>query len=1628
MKKIISYFIGATLLALPMTLSAQTVTENSVVNKTYRVPLKEHELGTKNKDSVSITIQYLDELGRLKQSVAVQAGGELTYKNNLLYDWTLNNSGSTPFYNQEGLNSENTIINGTTPFGDTDLLWECKEVQGAGGSGWTTDFFAVDKTKPYRYTTWVKRTGNLTEGAVYHGPYSVNNLDGTSNTNPYFWYGDLPQIDTWYLLVGYIHPSDYTGADVGISGVYDVLGNKVLDGTEFKWNTTATTARFRNYMFNVTDTSIRQYFWSPLLQKIDGTELSLSQVASTSTVVIPQTIINDIVTPIEYDQYGRQMKEYLPYASSYSDGRINTAGITKNQIYYANKHGADFAGITDITQINAYSEKTMENSPLGRIFEQTAPGKDWIKSSTILNKGYSDGHTIKFEHHANQANEVKKYTVGLTFANKTYTPALQGGTTSYPAGELTKTITKDENWTTTDGLNHTTEEFKNKSGQVILKRTYNNSQKHDTYYIYDDYGNLSYVLPPKAEPDTTVPTQTVLDELCYQYVYDHRNRLVEKKIPGKNWEYIIYDKLDRPLLTQDANQRANNKWLFTKYDKLGRVAYTGEVTDAKTRTAMQSHVDATNNMADEQYEVVQSTPSSLGIYYADYYFPTSGEVFTVNYYDTYKDLPTGFVAPTTTSYGHSVTTNTKTLPTVSKVKVLLSNQTHWITTATYYDEKARPIYIYSHNAYLETTDIVESKLDDFTGRVIETKTTHKKTGKADIVTIDKFEYDHRDRLLTQTQKINNQATERLTKNHYDDLGQLESKLVGNGAQKGYTDVTSGLTVANNTITKTGAAGWNEGLATLGSIEKDGYIEYVAKNTTFFMVGLSSSNADASYCSIKYAIYNEGTGIGVYESCGNKGNFGSYQVGDVFRIERIGDTIYYKRNGEIFYTSQTPSTGTLIGDISMYSTNAEIEDLHLVDNSKGLQKVDYAYNVRGWLKNINSDSDNDNDLFNFSLRYNTPTSGTALFNGNISQTSWNTLSADTSTKTYTYTYDALNRITSGTDNTGIYNLTSVSYDKNGNILNLQREGHLGANPDINNPLHWGTMDNLSYSYGSGNKLLAVSDAGNSLQGFKDGANNPVEYAYDVNGNMTIDDNKGITNISYNHLNLPTTVTIGANINYIYAADGTKLRKYVNGINTDYAGNYIYKDNDLQFFSHAEGYTKYDGGTTITLMDDRFDSGVDNWGANGSTSSLQHDNGRLKVTVSSQYQGTQKYIDVAVGDRLEFNITADKGTTQGVSVQLIEHDSNYNSLKWYDVTLDENGYLRGTYTVTESSATKLRIKVWKSAGTDNGTATSFYVDNIAFVKVTNTTGDLLSSVYQYKDHLGNVRLSYADINGDGTIDVSSNPLTNEIVEESNYYPFGLKHKGYNNVYNTGQGNDVAQKFGFGGKELNQELGLEWMDFGARNYDAALGRWMNLDPKAEIGRRWSPYNYAMNNPIYYQDPDGMWPNPFKGLGERMARSFRSTMNRIGKKVEKVLRDTREVVRTVSQVAGVIEVAVGVATISTGGGSAPATLAAMATVEATSTTADVTSLVASTMLGEKEEIKTDVINLALPAALNKTLVKKAKNSISKEVISEKTKAAVKSGIDVVSKIIEEPVKHVLEKASKQQVIITPDIKPVQE
>lgn len=388
----------------------------------------------------------------------------------------------------------------------------------------------------------------------------------------------------------------------------------------------------------------------------------------------------------------------------------------------------------------------------------------------------------------------------------------------------------------------------------------------------------------------------------------------------------------------------------------------------------------------------------------------------------------------------------------------------------------------------------------------------------------------------------------------------------------------------------------------------------------------------------------------------------------------------------------------------------------------LQKVNYSHNIRGWMTGINdianlSQSGAPKDLFAFKINYNTSSikfAGIPLFNGNISQTHWTT-SSDNIPRMYNYYYDKLNRL-----NEAKFFLTGsslsfsnsfreiMSYDKSGNIGSIYRSGFPSGNYEI-------AIDNLQYS-NQGNQLTKVDDTTNNTAGFRDGNKIGNDYSYDPNGNMTLDKNKGITEIKYNHLNLPSKITFGTaptgNIVYIYNAVGQKVQKIVTETpantvtTTDYLGGFQYKNAGLQFFPTTEGYVK----NTVV-------SGVNNY----------------------------------------------------------------------------------------------------------------------------------SYVYNYTDHLGNVRLSYQDINKDGLV------ANSEILEESNYYPFGMKPSGYNS------GNLQANyKYKFQGQERQDELGLNWDSFKWRNYDYAIGRFMSIDPLSEKDAYQSHYNFSENRVIDGRELEGLeWEN---------------------------------------------------------------------------------------------------------------------------------------------------------------------------
>ncbi|MDC8005346.1 DUF6443 domain-containing protein [Aureisphaera galaxeae] len=1216
----------------------------------------------------------------------------------------------------------------------------------------------------------------------------------------------------------------------------------------------------------------------------------------------------DLITHIYYDSYGRQNRQYLPLPKAnnnaeYYEG-VNGVTIQRETAdYYKAKFPDDFYQNNGLTLIpdwdNPFVETRYDDSPLSKVEETSAPGFDW-------RLGNGGEHTVKSSFETNNNTEVKKFTVSYD-SNGTANLHYQG---YYTEDKLVKSILKNENWTS--GNLHTTETFTDKSGRELLTNNYvwkdNSVTKLSTYMVYDHLGRVAFKIPPEASevialgqylefsetltqddivesPETTDGTgsgiidltsqvdgngdtiytlnwnfnmeyddwayggtgayfeigqvysipnngnhltdqvlftiespvfpndiwyefalinnnlhinlrnsithdndpnymflvstinesgqtvqttqgndQEILDKLVFQYKYDDQNRIIEQKTPSKGWESIIYNKLDQPILLQDANLRNQGKWLFKKYDAFGRLAYSGLYSNNLNRSALM--VELTSQPIIEERLENPITLGDTNIYYSNSAYPTLNiEVLSINYYDNYIDH-TGIALPTSI-FGESTQVETKGLLTVNRERVLGTND--WRISLIGYDEYGRVIYAGSRNEYLLTTNAIHSKLD-FTGKTTESQTTHSKAGNATITTRDYYSYDHIGRLITHQQRIDNEPTQLIVHNEFDEIGQLVRKKVGGELFKnGYTDIVNVSVSSVGVITKTGSSGaYDAGLATIGELLGDGGLSFVAGDVQKkYYAGLNDSNTGSGDGEIDYAFFFLGTGsnpnrfrvrirennVTIYT-----GPYYQYNEGDLFAIEQDGNNLHFLHNGNSIYTYDVSlSNPALVGDVSFYTPGASISNLqfYATNIDKSLQTVDYEYNVRGWLTDINNIGTvstllaPDTDLFKFRIIYNRDIEGSAgdpgktipLYNGNIAQTIWKTNNVDSQRRSYGYKYDALNRVKAAFSRVGSdlntddnHSIWGIDYDLNGNLMSMIRWG----DNENGGAAQW---DNLVYNY-DGNKLLGVIDNSTSTQkykGFNDSNNNLQDYVYDDNGNLISDANKNIVSISYNHLNLPTFVNIDNNgvggiIEYIYDATGNKIEKKFtpSGVNpipviTQYDGGHIYNqigsgDNLLQFFGHPEGYVE----PTPVIPTD---------------------------------------------------------------------------------------------------------------GSDTKSVTGFDIDT------GQTTYSAYNYVFQYTDHLGNVRLSYSDLNKNGAVSMS------EIIEESHYYPFGLKHQGYNSGI-TGGGNAIAQQWKFGGKQLQSELDLSWYDFGSRNYDASIGRWFNTDPQNQFS---SPYVYAFNNPIISIDPDG-------------------------------------------------------------------------------------------------------------------------------------------------------------------------------
>lgn len=862
----------------------------------------------------------------------------------------------------------------------------------------------------------------------------------------------------------------------------------------------------------------------------------------------------DIVTPVIYDAFGREVYKYLPYvvtAGNNTDGSFKQDPFNDQKNFYQNVYPTEQPAYNG-EQVY-YGQTNYEASPLNRVLKSMAPGNSWAGSGNGVSQQYlvnSDADSIVIWNVA---------TDPLTYSGNDIGTNIPVAAGYYPAGQLLKNVTIDE-------ANHAVVEYKDKEGQVILKKVQVSAVAGDysgysgwlsTYYIYDKLNQLRFVLSPKATAISGSNSwnlssdTTAINELCFRYEYDGRRRMIAKKVPGAGWSYMVYDRRDRMVFSQDANMRSRSQWMTTIYDALNRPVTTGMTTYTGTRDALQAYEDAnTGNGTSSTVTVSGTTPGGIPAE-----LDLTGSQNGDKQATTGITLDDGFDSPDVVDFTGEIVpggiTGNPFSDTLGVIDNPIPSGSNFIAlTMTFYDDYSNASgkqYATSYNSLLDAganqhAEDLPSIGDQQAVQTIGLTTTTKVRVLEDPSDLTKGSwlstvsfYDDRARAI-QTQSDNYKGGHDTLTTRYNFTGQvIASYAAHNNPQASY----AGNTHVNTSMNYDHANRLLEVYKTIN--DADSTKRLIARNT--------------------------------YDQLGQ------------MKQKQVGQ---------------------------------------LPDQSF-LETQDYAYNIRGWLKGINRDyaaNDNshgaNNRWFGMDLSYDWGF-GTNQLNGNISGNKWRS-KGDGQQRAYGFGYDGANRLlfsdfnqytASNWDKTAGINFSSVmgdgsdantAYDANGNIKAMLQYGwQLGGSHPI---------DSLTYTYyGSSNKLQNVIDGRNDAQttmgDFRTSAISPystgkttaaLDYSYDANGNLTRDLNKDIGNLAtdgiiYNHLNLPWQVKFRSasgtkgTITYIYDATGNKLEKKTldtaGGLQTltTYIGSFQYQGKNvlsntppadtLLFFGHEEG---------------------------------------------------------------------------------------------------------------------------------------------------------------------------------------------------------------------------------------------------------------------------------------------------------------------------------------------------------------------------------------------------------------------------------------------------------------------------
>jgi len=836
----------------------------------------------------------------------------------------------------------------------------------------------------------------------------------------------------------------------------------------------------------------------------DGLGRSIQTVA-----VQASPLLNDIIQPAVYDNLGRQTVGYLPYAGQSTDtmGSYRSNAISTAQPAFYNQTSQYLIPVDTA----ARSRQLFENSPLQRLLETGMVGNGYqpnvsgarFKTVSYRSNVSGDGNILIWNHDGS-------FTMGNFYA----------------ANSLSVKDGKDE-------AGSETLVFTDIAGHTILKRQLLGGANVDTYYIYNNAGMVSFIIPPGAlslmvTDGSYSISQSGVSALIFQFTYDGMGRLITKTVPAKGTMSIVYDPMSRPVLMQDANLNSLNEWNYIRYDAKGRVISQGIYTDATStrlgRANMQAYVNSLSASYNTSWYESRSTTVATGYYTANV-FPTmaTGTLtpLAYAYYDNYDLTDAGSDKFAYVSQGltqGSIVEETQTTAALRGIPTMIRSTTvgagvaagTWLLKVMFYDKRGNVIQVRSNNHVYNTTDILtdfKTTVPDFMG-VPQITQVSKQTAASTTVTVQtSFSYDQMYRLLSVSQRYNAGTSQVVAVYSYNELGQVVKKNLGQIVSGSLPANISTGTYGATTLTATNSITFTNGFtvppgSTLNAFISNGYLQTLDYRYNIRGQLLSINNSQLA----------------------NDGGITNADNNDVFGMQFI----YDQPDASI---GNNPSYDGSISAVKWMSKDGS-------GNATAERSYKFNYDL---LKRYTSE--------NYGERV---TPGSGSFSNNAS----------------------------GFDEAITYNS-----DNSGNILSLTRNSSTqGTNSHTQ-------IDNLSYAYdpANPNQLHTVNDATNNAGGFYVAPGNTAggSYIYDVNGNLKTDPNKGLS-IGYNYLNRTDKITVttgsGQWIDYTYDASGNLIRKrqYNNSAilnTTDYVDGFVYVNSTLSYFPMPEGRVINAAGTLV-----------------------------------------------------------------------------------------------------------------------------------------------------------------------------------------------------------------------------------------------------------------------------------------------------------------------------------------------------------------------------------------------------------------------------------------------------------------